>query len=219
MKNPKPRIIIANDCVLLAEACKNLLEAEFDVAAIVTDVYRLRETVREMAPDVVMLELFLGELNGLDVGAQIRNRLPSVKLVYVTQWTAMEPARAAFRIGASAYLIRPNVTELLAALRKTVSGETNITVPAKQSVPCYRNRTFTTREQENPITRRQAQVLQLLSQGMSMKEAASLLAIKPGTIAYHKYQMMQSIGAKSNAELIRYAVTRSFGSSGRRSLH
>lgn len=209
MIHRRPRLHIANDFGLLAEACKSLLEPEFEVVGIAQDGHQLREGAMQLMPDVAILDVFLQGLDGLQVGAQIKQKLPSVKLVYMTQCIESEPARVAFRIGASAYLVRTTASELLLAIRKVLGGERYISPSINVDIAEFTGPLAVQTQQRRP-THRQSQVLQLLAEGMSMKEAAGILKVTPRTIAYHKYNMMEEIGIKTNADLMKYAFTNHF---------
>jgi len=208
-RKPAARILIADDHRLVAEACKALLEPEFEVVDILTDGRSLMQSALRLKPDVVVVDIAMPRLNGLDAGEQIKHKLPATKLVFVTMNSAAEVAAEAFRRGASAYVLKHSAAEeLLLAIRKVVQGESYLSpLIAKETVNFLLHQGKSRRE-EKRITKRQSEILQLLAEGMSMKEVANVLDLKPGTVAFHKYRMMQSLGVKSNAELLEYAIKR-----------
>jgi DNA-binding NarL/FixJ family response regulator len=211
VREPKPsaRILIADDHQLLADACKSLLEPEFQVVGIVTDGRRLLTAAAELKPDIIILDIYMPHLNGLDAGGQVKQKLPGVKLVFLTMTMAADVAAEAFRRGASAYVLKHSAgDELLLAVRKVNQGASYLSpLIAKETVTYLLNQGENFNEEKH-ITKRQSEILQLLAEGMSMKEVANVIDIKPGTVAFHKYRMMETLNVKTNAELLEYAIKR-----------
>ena len=192
---------------ILAEACKAFLEPEYQVVGIVTDGRATLEAAYTLRPDVIILDITMPFLNGLDAGEQIKARLPAVKLIYMTMNLATEIAAEAFRRGASGYVLKHSAVEELAiAIRKALRGESYLSPLIERETVKYllnQRKTHT-----KHITSRQSEVLQLLAEGMSMKQVANILNIKPGTVAFQKYRMMETLGVRTNAELLKYAIKR-----------
>jgi DNA-binding NarL/FixJ family response regulator len=205
---PAARILIADDHQLLADACKNLLEPEFLVVGTVPDGRHVAAAVAALKPDIILLDIYMPRLNGLDAGEQVKRSNPRVKLVFVTMTLAPEVAAEAFRRGASAYVLKQSAgTELLLAVRKVNRGESYLSpLIAQETVTFLLSKREAYQTEEKKITRRQSEILQLLAEGMSMKEVASEIDIKPGTVAFHKYRMMETLKIHSNAELLGYAL-------------
>jgi DNA-binding NarL/FixJ family response regulator len=203
------RILIADDHQLLADACKSMLEPEFEVVGIVTDGRRLIAAAAELKPDIIILDIYMPHLNGLDAGGQVKHNLPTVKLIFLTMTMAADVAAEAFRRGASAYVPKQSAgEELLLAVRKVSQGASYLSpLIVKETVQYLLNQGETLGE-EKRITKRQSEILQLLAEGMSMKEVANVIDIKPGTVAFHKYRMMETLNVKTNAELLEYAIKR-----------
>jgi DNA-binding NarL/FixJ family response regulator len=203
------RILIADDHQLLADACKRLLEPEFQVVGIVTDGRGLTTAAVALNPDIIVLDIYMPHLNGLDAGEQIHHNLPRIKLVFLTMTMAADVAAEAFRRGASAYVLKQSAgDELLRAVRKVNQGASYLSpLIAKETVEFLLNHGEKFSE-EKRITKRQSEILQLLAEGMSMKEVANVIDIKPGTVAFHKYRMMETLNVKTNAELLEYAIKR-----------
>jgi DNA-binding NarL/FixJ family response regulator len=203
----KPRLLIADDHLLLAEACKGLLEPEFEVVGIVGDGRALVDLAMKLRPDVVILDIAMPRLNGLDAGEKIKRHLHSVKLVYMTMNQAADVAAEAFRRGASGYVLKQAAAdELLIALRKVLKGESYLSsLITKDTMNSLRHSGKTVSKKRH-ITTRQNEVLQLLVEGKSMREIADLLHVRPGTVAFHKYRIMEALGLKTNAELLEYAM-------------
>jgi DNA-binding NarL/FixJ family response regulator len=202
-------ILIADDHLLLADACKSLLEPEFRVVGIVTDGRCLTAAAAALKPDIIILDICMPHLNGLDAGEQIHCKMPKVKLLFMTMTMAADIAAEAFRRGASAYVLKQSAAdELLLAVRKVNQGASYLSpLIAKETVEYLLNHGEALGE-EKRITKRQSEILQLLAEGMSMKEVANVVEIKPGTVAFHKYRMMETLNLKTNAELLEYAIKR-----------
>jgi DNA-binding NarL/FixJ family response regulator len=208
-KSSKARLLIADDHKLLAEACKSILEPEFEVVGIVTDGRSMVSAAATLKPDVIILDISMPQLNGLDAAEQIKHKQPYIKLVFLTMNLGADVAAEAFRRGASGYVLKQSAAEeLVVAVRKVMQGASYLSpLIARETVTFLLNQRNST-SKENRITKRQSEILQLLSEGMSMKQVASVLDVKPGTVAFHKYRMMETLNVKTNAELLEYAIKR-----------
>jgi len=205
----RARLLIADDHTLLAEACRSFLEPEFEVVGIADNGRALLRLASELKPDVVVLDIAMPQLNGLDAGDQIKHLLPATRLVFLTMNMSPEVAAEAFRRGASGYVVKSSAAEeLVRAIRRALKSESYLSPTITKETVDFLLRSGSSYEEEKRITRRQSEVLQLLAEGMSMKEIASVLNLKPGTVAFHKYKMMETLGLKSNAELLQYAIKR-----------
>ncbi|MGA8043732.1 MAG: response regulator transcription factor [Terracidiphilus sp.] len=203
----RPRLLIADDHKLVAEACKGLLEPEFDVIALVPDGRALLEAAAELRPDVVILDIAMPELNGLDAGEQIKHQNRSTKLIYLTMTLDPEVAAEAFRRGASGYVLKQcNAEELVIAVRRVLRGESYLSPLITKDTVEFLLRSGATYQEEKRISSRQSEVLQLLAEGKTMKEIAYILKLKTGTVAFHKYRIMDVLGIKTTAALIEYAI-------------
>jgi DNA-binding NarL/FixJ family response regulator len=206
-RKPLARILIADDHQLLADACKSLLQPEFQVVGIVTDGRSLVKAAAALKPDIIILDIYMPHLNGLDAGEQIKHKMPSVKLVYLTMSMTAEIAAETFRRGASAYVLKHSAgEELLLAVRKVAQGASYLSPLVARETVTFLLNSGESFSKEKRITKRQSEVLQLLAEGMSMKQVASAMDVKPGTVAFHKYRMMEILHVKSNAELLEYAM-------------
>jgi len=204
----RSRILIADDHTLVAELCKKLLETEFDVVGTVSDGHALVRAAGELKPDVVVVDVAMPILNGLDAGRQVKEMLPAVKLVFLTMNPDIEIAAEAFRRGASGYLLKTcAAAELVLAVRDALRGKSYLS-PAlsKDTVNFLRNQDKPMVAEDERLTERQREVLQLLAEGKVMKEVSTILHMSTRTVAYHKYRMMEVLGAKSTAELVKYAI-------------
>lgn len=203
----RTRLLIADDHNLVAEACKSFLEPEFEVAGIVNDGRALLQAAAELKPDIAIIDIAMPLLNGLDAGEQIKEIVPAIKLVYVTMNMSPEVAAEAFRRGASAYLPKSTAAkELVTAIREVRRGKSYLSPLITKDTVQFLLRSGKTIELEKRLTARQREVLQLIAEGMSMKEVAYTLHLKQGTVAFHKYRIMAILGVKTNAELLQYAI-------------
>jgi DNA-binding NarL/FixJ family response regulator len=208
MERNRPKIVIADDHMLVAEACKKLLEAEYDVVATVGDGRALVRIASTLRPQLIVVDVAMPLLNGLDAGQQLKQLQPSVKLVYLTMNQDADLAAEAFRRGASAYLLKTcAASELTVAVREVLKGRSYLSPSiARDTVDFLLRQGKVLVEEGERLTERQREVLQLLAEGKSMKEVASVLNLTPRTVAFHKYRIMEVLGVKSNAALVQYAV-------------
>ena len=206
--NHRPRVLIADDHNLVAELCKRLLENDFDVVGTVADGRALVRASGELKPDVIVLDIAMPVLNGLDAGRQVKKMLPAVKLVYLTMNPDADVAAEAFERGASGYLLKTcAATEMVLAVRDVLRGKTYLSKAlSRDAVDSLRWQHKDLVCEEERLTDRQREVLQLLAEGKVMKEIGGILHMTTRTVAYHKYRIMEVLGAKSNAELVKYAV-------------
>ena len=208
----RARLLIADDHTLLAEACKNLLEPEFDVVGIADNGRALLQLASELKPEIVILDIAMPQLNGLDAGKQIKHLLPATKLVFLTMNMSPEVAAEAFRSGASAYVVKSSAaSDLVRAIRRALRSESYLSPDITKETVDFLLRSGTSQSLEKRLTPRQNEILHLLAEGMSMKAIAAVLNLKPGTVAFHKYKMMETLGLKSNAELLQYAIRHHLG--------
>jgi DNA-binding NarL/FixJ family response regulator len=194
--------------MLVAELCKKLLEAEFDVVGTVGDGRALLRSASDLKPDVIVVDIAMPILNGLDAGQQVKEMLPAVKLVYLTMNPDPELAAEAFRRGASGYLLKTCAADqMVTAIRKVLRGMSYLSPQlSKETVSYLRNESKMPIEEQERLTDRQREVLQLLVEGKVMKQVGDILHMTTRTVAFHKYRIMEVLGARSNAELVRYAV-------------
>ncbi len=203
----KPRILIAEDHTLVAEAFQKLLESQYEVLGIVADGYALISETKRLRPDILIVDMAMPLLNGLDAGREVKRSLPHVKVIFVTMNEDRELAAEALSSGASGYLLKTSASsELLRAVQEVLRGRSYITPRVSEQLLGDFIRDAGREPHPRHLTVRQRQVLQLLAEGRSMKEAADILRITPRTIAFHKYRTMEEFDIKSNAELIRFAI-------------
>jgi DNA-binding NarL/FixJ family response regulator len=186
---------------------KNLLEPEFDVVGLFADGHELMEGAPSLNPHVIVLDIGMPTMNGLTAGQRLKQALPLVKLVYLTMNRDPDMAGEAFRLGASAYVLKNSAAgELQKAIRQVVRGGFYVTPLLTDGMVGSFVQNFKRRKATISITPRQKEVLQLLAEGRSMKEAAFVLNVSPRTVAFHKYTMMDRLQIRSSAELVEYAM-------------
>ena len=203
---PAPRVLIADDHQLVLGAFEKLLASECEVVGRVSDGRALLGEAEKLRPDVIVLDIAMPLLNGLEAGRQVKQSLPNTKLVFVTMHEDADVAAEAFRGGASAYLLKRSApSELLTAIREVVRGRSYVTPLVTEGLVGLLMK-VDERRQSPELTSRQREILQLLAEGCSMKEVAAKLNITARTVAFHKYRMMEQLKITSTAELIQYAV-------------
>jgi DNA-binding NarL/FixJ family response regulator len=201
----RPRVLLADDHALLLGAFEKLLAAECDIVGQVSDGRALVADAEKLKPDVIVLDISMPLLNGLEAGRQIKQKVKDVKLVFLTMNEDSDLAAEAFRSGASGYLLkRSAAVELSIAIREVMQGRSYVTPLITAGL--VGSLQHDERKPGHELTARQREVLQLLAEGRSMKEVASVLNVSPRTVAFHKYRMMEQLKVKSTAELVQYAV-------------
>jgi len=199
----RPRILLADDHTILLDAFKALLEPEFEVVGTVTDGRALLAEFSRLNPDVVLIDISMPLLNGLDAGRQLKAQQRSVKLIYLTMNPDPDLAGEALRLGASGYVLKSSAaSELTQAIREALRGRSYITPLITRDVVG----SLIQRRTGSELTNRQREVLQLLAEGRSMKEVGSILNVAPRTVAFHKDRMMEQLRLKTSAELVQFAV-------------
>jgi DNA-binding NarL/FixJ family response regulator len=200
------RVLLADDHTLLLGALAKLLSEECEVVGQVSDGRALVAAAEQLKPDVIVLDISMPLLNGVEAARQIKQKLKNVKLVFLTMNEDADLAAEAFRAGASGYLLKRSATsELPLAIREVMQGRSYVTPLVTEGLV----ESLLQPEPRKPaheLTPRQREVLQLLAEGRSMKEVASVLNLTPRTVAFHKYRMMDELKVKSTAELVQYAV-------------
>jgi DNA-binding NarL/FixJ family response regulator len=203
----RPRVLIADDHTLVAEACVKLLEPEFEVVGTVADGQALLAAVPNLKPDVIVLDIGMPLLNGLEAGKRIKKMVRAIRIVYLTMNTDLGIAAEAFRGGASGYLLKTSASaELVAAVREVLKGKRYVSPLVTNDVDAFFLETRVSHMGQEKLTNRQREVLQLLAEGRSMKEVAYTLNLTPRTVAFHKYKIMERLRIKTNSELVQYAM-------------
>lgn len=203
----RPRILLADDHRLLREAFGKLLEPDCDVVGAVADGRALLEAAPKLRPDVVVLDVAMPQLNGLDAARQLKRVMPSVKVIFLTVSEDPGLAAEAFRAGGSGFVLKNSAaSELLQAIAEVVQGRSYVTPLATRNMVNSFLRPPESAGGTRELSAREREVLQLLAEGRTMKEIAAILKVTPRTVAFHKYRMMEGLGIKSSAALVRFAI-------------
>ncbi len=203
----RPRILLADDHRMLREAFAQLLESHYDVVGQAADGRELLDLAKMLSPQIIVLDIGMPLLNGLDAARQLKKFLPEVKLIFLTVSEDPDLAVEAFRVGASGFLLKNSAaSELLQAVEEALCGRSYVTPLSAKGLmeACLHSREGS--QEKDRVSPRQREVLQLLAEGHTMKEIARILKIKPRTVAFHKYALMKELGITSSAELVRYCV-------------
>ena len=202
----KPRVLLADDHTLVAEAFKRLLEPECEVVATVGDGRALLRVASQLKPDLLLVDLNMPLLNGLDASEQLKQVLPNIKIIVLTMNEDPEIAAETMNKWASGYLLKKSAgSELSKAVRDVLRGKKYVTPALRQALREIAARDSRS-ENARTLTSRQREVLQLLAEGHTMKEAAAILNVATRTVAFHKYRIMQDFGLGNNSELLRFAI-------------
>jgi DNA-binding NarL/FixJ family response regulator len=205
--NRRPRILLADDHTMLLDAFRRLLEPRCEVVGTACDGRELFELAASTRPDVIVLDISMPRLNGLDACAQLRRKMPDMRFVFLTVNEDPDIAAEAIGLGASGYLLKSSASaELFTAIEQALAGKTYITPLITKGVLPDVFLRQAVRPGAEKLTVRQREVLQLLAEGRAMKEVADLLHVSPRTVAFHKYTIMEQLDLKTSAELVQYAL-------------
>jgi DNA-binding NarL/FixJ family response regulator len=205
----RPRVLLADDHQMLLDALKRVLEPRCEVVGMVSDGRELLTAAAKLQPEIVVLDIAMPQLNGLDAARRLKPVMPKLKFIFMTMNEDPELVGEAFRAGASAFLLkRAAALELIEAIEKVLKGGSYVTPSAAEGQTKISLREPKAREHVAEPTPRQREVIQLLAEGRSMKEVASILQITKRTVAAHKYAVMELLQLKTNADLVQYAIKR-----------
>lgn len=197
------RLLIADDHVMFAQGLESLLHDEFDLIGTARNGEELVEATLRLEPDVILVDISMPVLNGFDAVRHIRERGTQAKIIFLTMHDDATLLSEAFRCGASGYILKQAAgEELVNAIREVARGN-NYVSPLVTNLPAE---PLKVHAQKATLTPRQREVLKLISRGLTMKEIASQLNISTRTAETHKYEMMQTLGVETTAELIRYSL-------------
>jgi DNA-binding NarL/FixJ family response regulator len=204
----RPKVLIADDHSMVIDGLRSLLEPEFEVVGAVNDGRAVLPAVRKLQPDVVVIDISMPLLNGLDCTRQLHDTGCTAKILILTMHPDATLAQEALAAGASGYLLKSSPgSELKGALRDVLQGRTYLSPGVtRDAVEIMGRMTSIHEDVWARLTPRQREVLQLLAEGKSHKEVADILNISVKTAEYHKYAILDKLGLKTNAELVKYAV-------------
>jgi DNA-binding NarL/FixJ family response regulator len=201
------RILVADDHTMICAGLAKLLEPHYEVVGCVEDGVALLKAAGALKPDIVLLDIGMPLLNGLDAARELRKRMPYVKLIFLTMESDSYIAAEAFRAGAVAYLLKTSrPAELLQAVHDAVRGVSYVTPQISRAMEARFIRDPRALDRPEQLTGRQREVLQMLAEGRSMKEIAYVLEIAHRTVRFHKYRIMDELGITTNSDLVKYAV-------------
>lgn len=205
----RPRILLGDDHGLIIEGLRSLLTKDFEIVGVASNGRELVAETERLKPDAVLVDVSMPVLNGMEAARQIKSATPDIKLLFVTQKADREYVQAAFRIGASGYILKQSAaSELVPALREILSGHYYVAPSLRKNI----SGALTLPERNPaelfgaPLTTRQREVLQLVAEGKSNKEIAAVLNVSIKTVDYHKARIMDELGLRTTAELTRYAI-------------
>jgi DNA-binding NarL/FixJ family response regulator len=201
------RILLADDHTMVCAGLAKLLEPHYNVVGSVEDGLALLQAANELKPDVVVLDIGMPLLNGLDAARELRKKMPCVKLIFLTMESDSYIVAEAFRAGAVAYLLKTSrAAELLQAVHDAVRGISYVTPQIGRAMEERFIRDPGGMHRPTQLTCRQREVLQMLAEGRSMKEIAYVLEIAHRTVRFHKYRIMEELGITTNSDLVKYAM-------------
>ena len=209
----RPRVLLAEDHRIVAEGLKSLLEPDYELAGIVEDGRAMIDAVRRLHPDVVVADVSMPLLNGIEALEELRREGIDVPVLFLTMHRDVAYARRALEAGAAGYVLKhAAATELLQAIQAALAGGTFVTPSlAGQLFAAMRAGPAGSPDPFSRLSLRQREILLMLTEGLSAKQIAARAGISPRTVEFHKYQMMEALGAKSSAELIRIALRHGIG--------
>jgi len=202
----RPRVLLADDHTMFSQGLQSLLEDDFDLVGAVADGEALVEAARRLNPDVIIVDISMPVMNGLDAVRQLQKDGATAKIIFLTMHADDRLLAEAFRCGGSGYVLKQSAgEELIAAIEKVLAGHKYVTpLIATEWAEDVSKRVRGA--QKFTLTPRQREVLQLVIEGCTMKEIATRLGISARTAESHKYEMMEGFGVETTAELIQYAV-------------
>jgi RNA polymerase sigma factor (sigma-70 family) len=201
-------VLIADDHEVVVEGLRRVLEREFDVVGAVADGLALVNTAEKIRPDVIVADVSMPRLNGIDAARQIRASSKRTKIVFLSMHPDVVYVAEALRAGGSAYVLKSSAgIEIVAAIREALRGGTFVTAAINRAtVEAQMKRDQRLPDALPELSQRQREVVQMVSEGRSTKEIAGILNISPRTVEFHRYRAMQALGVRTLAELVQYAV-------------
>lgn len=204
----RPRVLLVDDHTLVLDGFRKLLEDRCEIVGVAEDGRTLLRLAQELQPDIVTLDISMPQLNGVDAARKLKKILPRTKLIFVTMHADPAYVNEAFKAGASGYLLKRSAgSELRQAIQSVMDGQCYVTpLVAKGLVQSVISRGRPPVLQDKSLTARQREVLQLVAEGMTVKEIATTLNLSPKTVEFHKSQIMTQLDLHTTAELTKYAL-------------
>jgi|SRR5215831_1771362 len=202
-----PRVMLADDHTIIVEAFRKLLEPHVQIVGSAADGRALLETAQQLKPDVIVVDIGMPLMNGLEAGLRLKSLMPGVKFIFLTMNEDPTLAAEAMRCGASGYLLKSSAgSELIRAIQLAVKGKSYVTPRVARGMQQSFIENPESKARPKTLTFRQREVVQLLAEGKSMKEVAAVLNVSARTVAFHKYRIMKQLGLKTTADLIQFAI-------------
>ena len=204
----KPRVLLADDHKIMIEGLKDLLKGEFEIVGSVEDGRALVEQASTLYPDVIVADISMPQLNGIEAARQIKKTDNNIKIVFLTMHPDATYAANAFEAGASGFVLKHSASsELIRAIHEAIKGRTYVTpLIAGDLIRTYQKGEAPEKSLFKNISPRQREILQLLAEGKTAKEISSILNISTKTVEFHKYKMMEKLKIKTSAEVVLYAM-------------
>jgi DNA-binding NarL/FixJ family response regulator len=202
-----PRLMLADDHTILMEGFRKLLEPQYEIVGTVSDGRTLIEMALQLNPDVIVADIGMPLMNGLEAGLRLKQQMPATKLIFLTMNEDPDLAVEAMRSGACGYLLKTSAAdELIRAIQLALKGKSYVTPQIARGMQRSFIKNPSVKGQAKTLTPRQREVVQLLAEGRSMKETADILNVTPRTVAFHKYRVMEVLSIETTAELIQFAI-------------
>lgn len=202
----RPSVLLADDHILVLEALKKLLDPEFDIVGTVGEGRALLASAQKLKPEVIVLDLGMPEMSGMEAGVQLKRLVPCTKLIVLTMSEDVDLASEALHNWASGYLLKKSAgSELIKAIREVLQGRSYVTPKIAQRLQEEFVRDPRP-DHKKALTPRQKEVVHLLAEGRTMRETAEALHVTPRTVAFHKYRIMQDFGLKTTSDLVKFAI-------------
>ena len=204
----RPRILLGDDHAIILDGLRRILDPHFDIAGSAEDGRALVAAAEKLRPDIVVADISMPLLNGIEATRQIRKAYPQTKVIFLTMHPDATYATEAFRAGASGYVLKNSAaSELVTAIQEVLKGRTYLTPRvAKEAIESWVQAPGQREAPSASLTPRQREILQLVAEGKSAKEIATILNISPRTVEFHKYRIMEVLGLRTTAELTQYAL-------------
>jgi DNA-binding NarL/FixJ family response regulator len=204
----KPRLLLADDHTLLLDGLRMMLEPEFELAGVVEDGQALLTTAAQLKPDLILLDIAMPALNGIDAARQLRKIVPSSKLIFLTMHADPDYITEALLTGASGYLLkRSAASELMTAIREVLAGRSYVSpMLGSGRMEMVKAASRAGQSPSDRLTPRQREVLQLVAEGRSRKEIAALLGISVKTVEFHKAALSRLFQLRTTADFTKYAI-------------
>lgn len=204
----RPRILLGDDHAIILDGLRRILEPHFEIVGAVEDGRALVAAAEKLRPDMIVVDISMPLLNGIEAARQIRKAHPQTKVIFLTMHPDATYATEAFRAGASGYVLKNSAaSELVTAIQEALKGRTYLTpLVAKDAIATWVQAPGLPEAPSASLTSRQREILQLVAEGRSAKDIASILNISPRTVEFHKYRIMEVLGLRSTAELTQYAI-------------